>query len=160
MISSPHFPFVPQFLALQVKDLVSTFGPVRSVALVPGAGGAQQAVCEYSEAKDADAATSGLNGLPVQAFHNQRLVSVSLHSPLKKMWKVGDNMLSTRRPDTTPNLPPFGLPGMPSMIGMPGGLPLLPVMPPITGRVLVLLNMVPVSELDDDELYAEVTFNC
>jgi splicing factor U2AF subunit len=142
----------------QVKDLLQTFGPLKAFNLVKDIGTGLSkgfAFCEYLDEKVTDRACAGLNGMKLG--DKQLLVqraSIGAKNPLQSM-----GMLAPA-PIALPSGPLTASPANILNLAIPAVTLLSSITTPqnqgIKSRVLCLLNLASVDELDDDDEYAAV----
>lgn len=141
-----------------VKDLLQTFGPLKAFNLVKDiATGLSKgfAFCEYLDESVTDRACAGLNGMKLG--DKQLLVqraSIGAKNPLQSM-----GMLAPP-PVTIPTGPLTCTPANILNLAIPAVTLLASVSQPqhqnMKSRVLAILNMVSLDDLDDDEEFASV----
>jgi splicing factor U2AF 65 kDa subunit len=154
---------------VQVKELLTSFGPLKSFHLVRDAGSQTSkgyAFCEYQDASLAPIACQGLNGLKLgdktltvrtamtqQEAKSAQAAAGSVNSALSLGYGgpvtlgVGGGMGSLGAQAAQLFAQGMGVGGM----AMPFGMPSAPAT-----RVLVLTNMVTPDELQDDQEYEDI----
>jgi len=141
----------------QVKDLLQTFGPLKAFNLVKDISTGLSkgfAFCEYLDSSVTDRACTGLNGMKLG--DKQLLVqraSIGAKNPLQSM-----GMLAPP-PVTIPTGPLTATPQNILNLAIPAVTLLSATNQPnqnMKSRVMILLNMVAVDEIDDEDEFASV----